>query len=74
MGDVLAGKALNVHGLGALRHYLRTKNVLDGRIDLEDVLQMPMTDAEFNRFRIEHGDLLLNEGQSIELVGGLLDV
>jgi type I restriction enzyme S subunit len=69
MGDVLAGKALNVHGLGALRPYLRTKNVLDGRIDLEDVLQMPMTDTEFNRFRIEHGDVLLNEGQSIELVG-----
>jgi restriction endonuclease S subunit len=69
MGDALAGKALNVHGLGALRPYLRTKNVLDGRIDLEDVLQMPMTDTEFNRFRIEHGDVLLNEGQSIELVG-----
>jgi type I restriction enzyme S subunit len=69
MGDVLAGKALNVHGLGALRPYLRTKNVLDGQIDLEGVLQMPMTDAEFNRFRIEPGDVLLNEGQSIELVG-----
>src|SRR5262249_10076935 len=38
-------------------------------IDLEDVLQMPMTDTEFNRFEIEHGDVLLNEGQSIELVG-----
>lgn len=69
MGDVLAGKALNVHGIGALRPYLRTKNVLDGQIDLEDVLQMPMTNAEFNRFRIERGDVLLNEGQSIELVG-----
>jgi type I restriction enzyme, S subunit len=69
MGDVLAGKALNVQGLGALRPYLRTKNVLDGRIDLEDVLLMPMTDAEFNRFRIKRGDVLLNEGQSIELVG-----
>lgn len=69
MGDVLAGKALNIHGVGGLRPYLRTKNVLDGRIDLEDVLQMPMTEAEFNRFRIDRGDVLLNEGQSIELVG-----
>ncbi|MGW9427232.1 restriction endonuclease subunit S [Streptomyces decoyicus] len=69
MGEVLAGKALNVSGAGILRPYLRTKNVLDGRIDLEDVLWMPMTDAEFERFRIERGDVLLNEGQSLELVG-----
>ncbi|MFJ4595991.1 MULTISPECIES: restriction endonuclease subunit S [unclassified Kitasatospora] len=69
MGDVLAGKALNVSGTGASRPYLRTKNVLDGRIELEDVLWMPMTDAEFERFRVEHGDVLLNEGQSLELVG-----
>ncbi|MFJ4911313.1 restriction endonuclease subunit S [Streptomyces sp. NPDC088726] len=69
MGDVLAGKALNVSGAGVLRPYLRTKNVLDGRINLEDVLWMPMTDAEFERFRIEREDVLLNEGQSLELVG-----
>lgn len=69
MGEVLAGKALNVYGPGRLRPYLRTKNVLDGRIDLEDVLEMPMTDAEFERFRVKHGDILLNEGQSLELVG-----
>lgn len=69
MGDVLAGKALNVGGSGALRPYLRTKNVLDGRIALDDVLWMPMTDAEFARFRVVRGDVLLNEGQSLELVG-----
>lgn len=69
MGDVLAGKALNVHGRGRLRPYLRTKNVLDGRIDIQDVLEMPMTDAEFEQFRLLEGDVLLNEGQSIELVG-----
>jgi type I restriction enzyme S subunit len=69
MGEVLAGKALNVNGAGTRRPYLRTKNVLDGRIDLGDVLRMPMTDTEFERFRIERGDVLLNEGQSLELVG-----
>jgi type I restriction enzyme S subunit len=69
MGEVLAGKALAARGVGALRPYLRTKNVLDGRIDLNDVLQMPMTDAEFKTFRVEGGDVLLNEGQSIGLVG-----
>src|SRR5690348_5829990 len=69
MGEVLAGKALNVKGKGELRPYLRTKNVLDGRIDLQDVLEMPMTDEEFQRFSITDGDVLLNEGQSIDLVG-----
>lgn len=68
-GEVLAGKALASHAPGPLRPYLRTKNVLDGRIDTDDVLEMPMTDAEFERFRIVEGDVLLNEGQSLELVG-----
>ncbi|APW58605.1 restriction endonuclease subunit S [Paludisphaera borealis] len=69
LGDVCAGKALAVRGAGKLRPYLRTKNVFDGRIDLDDVLEMPMTDAEFSRYRLRYGDLLLNEGQSLELVG-----
>lgn len=68
-GEVLAGKALAVNAPGKLRPYLRTKNVLDGAIDLSDVLSMPMTDAEFSRFEILDGDVLLNEGQSLELVG-----
>lgn len=68
-GSVLAGKALAVDAPGLQRPYLRTKNVLDGAIDLSDVLTMPMTDAEFTRFEILDGDVLLNEGQSLELVG-----
>jgi type I restriction enzyme S subunit len=68
-GEVLAGKALDVGGAGPMRPYLRTKNVLDGRIETEDVLKMPMTNAEFERFQILPGDVLLNEGQSLELVG-----
>ncbi len=69
MGDVRAGKALAAKGMGLRRPYLRTKNVFDGQIDLADVLRMPMTDAEFSRYRLRHGDVLLNEGQSLELVG-----
>ncbi len=69
MGDVRAGKALAARGMGQQRPYLRTKNVFDGLIDLADVLRMPMTKAEFSRYRLRHGDVLLNEGQSLELVG-----
>lgn len=69
MGQVITGKALAAHGPGRQRPYLRTKNVFDGRIDIEDVLTMPMTDEQFEQFRIRRGDVLLNEGQSLELVG-----
>ena len=69
MGAVLAGKALAPGAPGSLRKYLRTKNVLDGRIDTQDVLEMPMTESEFQKFGVVEGDILLNEGQSLELVG-----
>ncbi|MFJ4086089.1 restriction endonuclease subunit S [Pseudomonas psychrophila] len=68
-GEVVTGKALAVNAPGALRPYLRTKNVFDGRIDIDDVLTMPMTDEQFAQFRIRNGDVLLNEGQSLELIG-----
>lgn len=68
-GEVVTGKALAVNAPGPQRPYLRTKNVFDGRIDIDDVLTMPMTDEQFAQFRIRNGDVLLNEGQSIELVG-----
>ena len=70
MGEVVAGKALAAKAPGLQRPYLRTKNVFDGRIDTEDdVLSMPMTDAEFARYELHDGDVLLNEGQTLELVG-----
>jgi type I restriction enzyme S subunit len=69
MGEVLTGKALAVNAPGTQRPYLRTKNVFDGRIDIDDVLTMPMTDAQFEQFKVLPGDALLNEGQSLELVG-----
>lgn len=68
-GDVTTGKALAARAPGKQRPYLRTKNVFDGRIVTNDVLTMPMTDAEFKRYRVLPGDVLLNEGQSLELVG-----
>ncbi len=68
-GDVTTGKALAARAPGKQRPYLRTKNVFDGRIVTNDVLTMPMTDAEFERYRVLPGDVLLNEGQSLELVG-----
>lgn len=68
-GRVTTGKALAVDAPGKPRRYLRTKNVMDGHIVLDDVLCMPMTDEQFALFEVRSGDVLLNEGQSLELVG-----
>ncbi len=52
-----------------MRRYLRVANVFEDRIDDRDVMSMDMTDAEWERFRLRDGDVLLNEGQSPELLG-----
>ncbi len=52
-----------------MRPYLRVANVFEDRIDLSDVMEMNFTPQEFETFRLSYGDILLNEGQSMELVG-----
>lgn len=52
-----------------MRPYLRVANVYEARIDTRDVLEMNFTPAEFERYKLKPGDVLLNEGQSRELVG-----
>jgi type I restriction enzyme S subunit len=52
-----------------MRPYLRVANVFEDRIDFSDVLEMNFTPEEFEIYRLQHGDILLNEGQSPELVG-----
>jgi type I restriction enzyme, S subunit len=49
--------------------YLRVANVFDGFIDYSDVLKMSFSEAERRVFYVRPGDILLNEGQSLELVG-----
>jgi type I restriction enzyme S subunit len=49
--------------------YLRVANVFDGYIDFSDVNEMPFKPQEIDRFRLIKGDILLNEGQSVGLVG-----
>lgn len=52
-----------------MRPYLRAANVFEDRIDVSDVNQMNFVPDDFERFRLVSGDILLNEGQSLELVG-----
>jgi type I restriction enzyme, S subunit len=49
--------------------YLRVANVFDGYIDTSDVLEMDFNERDFATYLLRDGDILLNEGQSRELVG-----
>jgi type I restriction enzyme S subunit len=68
-GQVLGGRQRSPNRVGELCNYLRVANVFDGFINTDDILKMPFTPAEKNRFLLKEGDVLLNEGQSIDLVG-----
>ncbi|MEU6173871.1 restriction endonuclease subunit S [Streptantibioticus parmotrematis] len=51
-----------------MRPYLRVANVFEDRIDADDVMEMDFSGV-FERYKLEPGDVLLNEGQSPHLVG-----
>lgn len=71
VGDVRMGKQLSPAARDAPGQfpYLRVANVHLGRIDYADVNTMGFTGAERERYGLKPGDILLNEGQSLELVG-----
>ena len=70
VGEVQGGRQRSpAFTSGKLRPYLRVANIHDGWIDIDDVLSMRFTDDEFRRYMLKPGDILLNEGQSLELVG-----
>ncbi len=51
-----------------MRPYLRVANVFEDRIDATDVMEMDFSGI-FGKYKLHHGDVLLNEGQSPHLVG-----
>lgn len=51
------------------RPYVRVANVFENMIDVSDLLSMDFDERDYSNYRLSHGDILLNEGQSIELVG-----
>jgi type I restriction enzyme S subunit len=52
-----------------MRPYLRVANVFEDRIDFTDVKEMNFTPAEFQTYELKPGDILLNEGQTPDLLG-----
>ncbi|HRY11702.1 MAG TPA: restriction endonuclease subunit S [Candidatus Nanopelagicales bacterium] len=58
----------NWHTGPNMRPYLRVANVFENRIDVSDLKEMDFTGV-FDRFKLHPGDVLLNEGQTPELLG-----
>jgi type I restriction enzyme S subunit len=52
-----------------MRPYLRVANVFEDRIDTGDVMDMHWPPETFERFKLRVGDILLNEGQTPDLLG-----
>ncbi len=71
LGEVQLGRqrAPQHHDGPYMRPYLRVANVFEDRIDTDNVLDMNFSPTEFETYLLRYGDILLNEGQSLELVG-----
>lgn len=52
-----------------VRPYLRVANVFEDRIDTSDIMEMHWPEGVFDRFKLQPGDVLLNEGQTPEFLG-----
>jgi type I restriction enzyme S subunit len=70
-GQVMLGRqrAPQYHNGPNMRPYLRVANVFEDRIDSGDVMSMHFDDGEFTRYKVLPGDILLNEGQSPQMLG-----
>lgn len=71
VGDVLLGRQRAPQYLTGKhsRPYLRVANIKDDHIDFSDVETMDFDDDHFAKYRLREGDILVSEGQSLELVG-----
>ena len=72
VGEVLVGRQrAPQHEDGpSMRPYLRAGNVFDGYIDTADIKSMNFSSSEYQRYSLQDGDILLNEGNSSREVVG----
>ncbi len=70
-GDVQVGIRKHPGSLTGsnMRPYLRVANVLDDQIKWDDVMSIHVPDADVVRCSLRDGDILVNKGNSIDLVG-----
>lgn len=59
----------DVHEGPNMRPYLRVANVYEDRLKLDDVMEMHFSEEDVRRFELHPGDILLNEGQTPQMLG-----
>ncbi len=71
LGEIQVGRqhSLENHIGPHMVPLLRMANVYDARIDISDVKEMNIPPEKQEHYRLKFGDILLNEGQSSELIG-----
>lgn len=71
VGNVQLGRqrAPRYHFGPNLHPYLRVQNIFEDKIELSDVMEMDFAPEDFEKYQLKYGDILLNEGQSPELLG-----
>jgi len=70
-GDVQVGIRKHPGSMAGsnMRPYLRVANVLDDQITWDDLMQIHVPEADTVRCALQDGDILVNKGNSINLVG-----
>lgn len=67
-GGITLGRSIS--GLGVVElPYLRVANVQDGYLDLADIKFVRVLSSEIPRFKLECGDVLMNEGGDFDKLG-----
>jgi type I restriction enzyme S subunit len=67
-GGVTKGRKLNGHHVVTVP-YVRVANVQDGFLDLREVKQIEVLDADVDKYRLLSGDVLLTEGGDPDKLG-----
>ncbi len=67
-GGVTLGRSLSGPGILELP-YLRVANVQEGFLDLSEIKTVRILASEETRFRLQHGDVLMNEGGDFDKLG-----
>lgn len=71
IGELKLGRqrAPRYHNGPNMKPYLRVANVMENYIDTSDILEMEFSQKDYELYHLNFGDILLNEGQSLELIG-----
>lgn len=71
MSEIVSGVTLNSGSVsgGRVVPYLRVANVQDGYLDLSEIKTVSVTEAQFQKLKLEQGDVLMNEGGDFDKLG-----